>query len=177
MLLIFMAIESPEDRDLFEWAYREYARRLKGTAYRILNDENEAEDAVQDVFVKLMESPKRLRRIPKEEILPFLTVCTRNRALDILRKKGRISEISYEESCEKAGEGEAGPEESDLTVWVREEMAKMPEEQRLTLELHFFWGMNYNEIGAQLGKKPETVQKMAARAVKAMQNRWKGGDR
>lgn len=177
MLPIFMTIEDPKDRDLFEWAYREYAQVLKGTAYRILERQDEAEDAVQDVFVKLMDSPKRLRRIPKDEILPFLTVCTRNRALDIQRKKGRISEISYDESFEKAGEEEAESEESDLTNWVKEEMAKMPEQQRLILELHFFWGMNYNEIGAQLGKKPATVQKMAARAIKAMQNRWKGGAR
>ncbi|MBQ7145711.1 MAG: sigma-70 family RNA polymerase sigma factor [Lachnospiraceae bacterium] len=172
-MLLFMVLENPEDRDLFEWAYREYARMLKGTAYRILNDKDEAEDAVQDVFVRLMDFPERLRRIPEEEILPFLTTCTRNRALDILKKKGRVLEISYEDSFETLGETES--EESDLIIWVKEEMAKMPEEQRLILQLHFFWGLNYKEIGRQLGKNPATVQKTAIRAIREMQKRQNGG--
>ena len=121
-MLLFMVLENPEDRDLFEWAYREYARMLKGTAYRILNDKDEAEDAVQDVFVRLMDFPERLRRIPEEEILPFLTTCTRNRALDILKKKGRVLEISYEDSFETLGETESeeSEEEEDPDLIIKD---------------------------------------------------------
>ena len=174
MLPIFMTIDDPEDRDLFAWLYEEHASFLVGTALRILEDRTEAEDAVQDVFVKLMDSPERLRRIPEEERIMFLVVCTRNRARDILRKKNRILELELnEDSAETAMAPDE--DEPDLVTRLKEEMAKLPLYQQEILEMHYFWGMKFDEIGKQINKKPATVQKMAHRLTKKLKKRLEGG--
>ena len=174
MLPIFMTIDDPADRDLFARLYEEHACLLVGTACRILKDRTEAEDAVQDVFVKLMESPERLRRIPEEERIMYLIVCTRNRARDILRKKNRILELEWnEDSAETAKD--PGEDESDPVERLKEEMAKLPPDQREILEMHFFWDMRFEEIGRQLGRKPGTVQKTARRLIKKLKKRLEGG--
>lgn len=174
MLPIFMTIDDPEDRDLFARLYEEHASFLVGTAKRILEDRTEAEDAVQDVFAKLMESPERLRRIPEEERKMFLVVCTRNRVRDILRKKNRILEMELnEETAETAMDPEE--DEPDLVTRLKEEMAKLPLYQQEILEMHYFWGMKYDEIGKQLNKKPATVQRMAHRLTKELKKRLEGG--
>ena len=171
MILILMAIESPEDRDLFTRLYTDHAAFLVNAAYRILDDWAEAEDAVQDVFVKLMDSPVQIRRIPENERKMFLLVCTRNRARDMLRKKSRIMEMELESIPEMPGDPE---EESDMVGRLKEAMAGLPDHQREILEMHYYWGLKFDEIGQILGKKPAAVQKMSARLTKALRKHLEG---
>lgn len=173
MLPIFTTIEDPKDRDLFDRAYREHSRFLIGTANRILHDWAEAEDAVQDVFVRLMDAPQLLRRVPEEEQRVFLVVCTRNRARDILKKKNQIPELELRE--EIAETAVIPEEEAELAARLKEEMAKLPAGQREILELHFFWGMKFDEIGKLTDKSPGAVQRMANRLVKDLKKRLEGG--
>lgn len=173
MLLILMAIEDPEDRDLFTRLYTENVSLMTSCAKRILNDWAEAEDAVQDVFVNLMESPEQIRRIPEENRKAFLVICVRNRALNILKKKKPVLELEAAEAIESTGYLE--PEEPDRLTLLKEEMAKLPAEQQEILGLHYYLGLTFEEIGALLNKKTATVQKTSARLKKTLRERLKGG--
>ena len=172
MLLILMTIESPEDRDLFTRLYTDHAAFLVNAAYRMLDDWAGAEDAVQDVFVRLMDSPAQVRRIPADERKMFLLVCTKNRARDMLKKKSRIVELELESVPETPFYPE---EESDMVSSLKEAMAKLSDHQREILELHYYWGLTFDEIGRILDKNPAAVQKMSARLTKALRKQLEGG--
>ena len=175
MLLILMAIESAEDRELFTRLYTEYVGLMTSCAKRILNDWTEAEDAVQDVFVKLMESPEQIRRIPEENRKAFLVICVRNRAFNILKKKKPVLELETAEAMEAAGYVES--EESDLLICLREEMEKLTDEQQEILGLHYFLGLKFEDVGRLMNKKTATVQKMSKRLTKILRDRMEGGAR
>lgn len=94
MLLTLLAIlESEDDRRMLSALYEENHDRMEQTALRILNDPRDAEDAVQNAFVKVIGSFEKIFGIPREEI-PFWLVCiVKNEALSILRKNARSEAI------------------------------------------------------------------------------------
>src|SRR4029450_2236763 len=79
------------DRDAFEMIIRTHSRRLFAITYGILQNREEAEDAVQDALVKAWKSRWRVRD-PKK-FPAWLATIARHRAHDIFRK-GRTVPLS-----------------------------------------------------------------------------------
>src|SRR5436309_8742028 len=89
------------DRDAFEMIIRTHSRALFAIAYGILQNREEAEDAVQDALIKAWKSCWRVRD-PKK-FPAWLDMITRHHARDLLRKRRKMP--SPEETIESlAGE-------------------------------------------------------------------------
>src|SRR6266705_4975390 len=81
------------DRDAFEMIIRIHSRALFAIAYGILQNREEAEDAVQDALVKAWKSRWRLR--DPEKFPAWFCMIGRHRARDIFRR-GRTGPLSGE---------------------------------------------------------------------------------
>ena len=111
------------------------ARRIERLLYRIarsyLNDDQEAEDAVQDALIKAWEKRKTLRDI--HQFKPWMTQILSNRCKDILRKRKRWSFFPLEEETvqveipetengdrgyEEAETGTADRHDASLCGWI-----------------------------------------------------------
>ena len=55
MLIYLQMLETPEEKSLFEQIYLEYCGLMFHVAYEILHNEQDAEDAVHQAFVKIAE--------------------------------------------------------------------------------------------------------------------------
>src|ERR1700726_462509 len=77
------------DRDAFEMIIRQQSRPLFAIAYGILQNREEAEDAVQDALVKAWKSRWRVR--DPEKLRAWLCMIARHRARDVFRKRRIIS--------------------------------------------------------------------------------------
>ena len=62
MLIYMMMLETPEEKSLFEQIYLEYRGLMFHVAYEILHNEQDAEDAVHQAFVKIAENIKKIDR-------------------------------------------------------------------------------------------------------------------
>src|SRR5438132_11636443 len=76
------------DRDAFEMIIRTQSRPLFAIAYGILQNREEAEDAVQDALVKAWKSRWRVR--DPEKFPAWLCMITRHRASGVLRKRRTV---------------------------------------------------------------------------------------
>src|SRR5881397_4264215 len=76
------------DRDAFEMIIRRHSRVLFAIAYGILQNREEAEDAVQDALVKAWKSRWRVRDL--EKFPAWLATIARYRARDVLRKRRTV---------------------------------------------------------------------------------------
>src|SRR2546423_9895419 len=72
------------DRDAFEMIIRTHSRGLFAIAYGILQNREEAEDAVQDALVKAWKSRWRVR--DPDKFPAWLSMIARHRARDVFRK-------------------------------------------------------------------------------------------
>lgn len=74
MLAVIMAIENEDDRLFVETVFNRYAKKLYLVAYNILGNRADAEDCVQDTFVKIIDKLDRFKNAQKDDSLIKLLV-------------------------------------------------------------------------------------------------------
>ena len=67
--------------------YLEYHRLMGYVAYRILKNEQDAEDAVQDAFITISNNISKITEPVCEKTKYFALIIVKRKAIDILRKK------------------------------------------------------------------------------------------
>ena len=154
------------DERALEELYDLLAPWVLGLAFRILQDEDEAEEVVADAFAQVW------RRVDKHEsergpLVPWILAIARNRALDALRRRRRWWRKAQRwERAQSAEQGaEAGPalHEASVPGWplhreVHAALAALPEEQRRVVLLAYFEGLTHSEIARRLDQPLGTVK-------------------
>lgn len=105
MLAVIMAIENEDDRLFVETVFNRYAKKLYLVAYNILGNRADAEDCVQDTFVKIIDKLDRFKNAQKDDsLIKLLVIVCRNTALDMYDKNKRIAETQCSQTvCDGGG--------------------------------------------------------------------------
>lgn len=124
--------------------------RLYRAALAILGDPHEAEDAVQDAFVRYLEkAPKDLEN-PSAWLTRVLVNGCKSRLRLAWRRVGPLPETLPA----------PGPEEREEL----EELFSLPPEDRAVIHLHYYEGYSTEEIAGLLSCRPGTVRSRLSRA-------------
>lgn len=158
MLIYLQALDSPEDRTRFEALYTAYRGLMFHVARRILNNDQDAEDAVHMAFVSLAEYTLPQSLGPRARCLA-VTVAER-KAIDLYRFKSRHPQAELEEIP-----GCAAPP-SDGTLAGA--MAALPPRYREVLLLRYYNGYSTAETAGLLGLTPGNVRQVASRAKRLL---------
>jgi len=171
----------PGSRERFAALFRERYRELYGLGYRLLGDHGEAEDVVQETFLKLDGHPVLER--PDEEVAAFLRRVCLNTAYNRLRGRRRSTA-----RLERAGRAERADDETDAQATplldvlraeqqqaVRRALASLPERQRACLLLRHA-GYSYAEIAATLDLAVGSVGVLLARGERAFREAYLDSD-
>ena len=171
MLTIFLTIEDSNERDFITDLYEKNCSRLLGAADHLLHNYHDAEDAVQDVFIKLIPQIQRLQKMPVSDQRAFLTVCVLNRARDILRaRQVRKEEELTEETEDPDSEYDLRSfDQSDVIVRF---LNTRKETERQAFVFYFHLGLRYREIASCLNMTEGAVQKMMSRLKKDLKLYW-----
>jgi RNA polymerase sigma-70 factor (ECF subfamily) len=165
--------DRPNRREWVLDALGQYEGRLLRYAQRLTGDLDQARDVVQFVFLRLCdESPAAIEK----RLAQWLYTVCRNRALDILRTKGRVGWASPTAIDEAGGHSppysrEADPseavEQADLHACLRMLVERLPPSQREAIDL---WaeGFSYLEISRILDRHEGHVRVLVHRGLKAV---------
>jgi RNA polymerase sigma-70 factor, ECF subfamily len=133
-----------------EQAYDQHASALFRYARALLGSVDDAEDAVQEVFVRLARDVSRLPGI--RDLRHYLLRATRNAVYEIVRSKGRRGRL-VEGAALNMQTTSADPEVEQLL----EAFAELPTEQREVVALKVFQGLTFREIAKVIGKPENTA--------------------
>jgi RNA polymerase sigma-70 factor (ECF subfamily) len=159
------------DREAFETVIRSTSRNLFAIAYGILQSREEAEDVVQDTFVKAWKSRWRVRDSVK---LPaWLSTIARHRARDLARKRRPEPLPENFESNEVVPFEGATGQKADLDGEVRSALAQLPELHRAAVTLRYFEDLDYGTIEQTLGLTNGALRGILGRALGLMRKRLK----
>ena len=90
MLAVLLAVlESDTDRQKFIEIYEKYHVQMERTAMRILKEQSDVEDAVQNAFMQMIRHFEKIFEIPCEELPFWIISIVKNEARAILRKNSR----------------------------------------------------------------------------------------
>jgi RNA polymerase sigma-70 factor (ECF subfamily) len=152
------------DRDALEELFRRYRLAAYRVAYRLLGNEADALDAVQEGFVKALTHLHGFQG--RSSFKTWLLRVVSNAALDLGRQRGRREVLSLEAA--EAGDSSPsqlitaddparGLERSDLRHQLDQALATLSEVQRQTFVLHADAGLSYREVADALGISIGTV--------------------
>jgi RNA polymerase sigma factor (sigma-70 family) len=152
---------------IFEELTKGVKNKLYRFALRITGDNAEAEDVVQEVFIKAWQRLNDLPNIQNAEA--WCMTVTKNLALDRLRSKHRkteeIGEILQLTDCNST------PYETDMVQKIRNWMKDLPEKQQLVMHLRDIEDKTYDEIATILEMPMPQVKVNLHRARTAIRER------
>ncbi len=144
--------------------YARHGRLVYGLALRIVGDQEAAEEVCQDVFLRAWEKADTYR-LEKAQVRTWLARIARNRAIDVLRRKGSRearARDAWEEMKSAALETSAGPgpslEDEDMRARISRAILSLSQEQRSALSLAFFQGQTHRQIAETTGEPLGTIK-------------------
>lgn len=152
------------DSELLTAAFAEYRDHLRAVAYRLLGSMTDAEDAVQDTWLRLTSADAG----EVDNLGGWLTTVVARVSLNMLRSRRNHPEEPIGESWPGVAEDAAPEEEAVLADSVGLALlvvldALTPAE-RLAFVLHDMFAMPFTEVAAVLGRSTEATRQLASRA-------------
>ncbi len=160
------------DSDAFSELLERNHRRVLNLAFRYLRDRAGAEDVVQETFLKLYKARDRYQ--PNARFSSYLLRIASNICLSRLRRKRPLSLTedtdgrAVDVSDPNATTGSADMLSEELKARVRAAVDQLPDRQRLAILLNKFEGMDYQQVGEQLGLSPTATKSLLHRARMAL---------
>ena len=159
------------DRQGFDELYDRFSRVLFSIAYRLLNNQEAAEDVLQDVFVQIWEKAP-FYDPSRGKPMTWAITLTRNRAIDRLRSMKRrlllqdelLQEWQSSEQLDDRSSFEAASS-GDTNKMVREALQKLSKDQREAIELAFFSSLTQMEISERLKLPVGTIKARIRRGM------------
>jgi RNA polymerase sigma-70 factor (ECF subfamily) len=169
---IIQALNEGCERAL-RYVYDKYSGRIYFLAMKFLKSPEQAQELVQDVFLKLWE--KRTELDKDRPIEAWLYTVARNRVINQFKKMAReqvkrVSQPVAEERLQAAEEADGRILERETSYLLQEAIRRLPEKQREVYTLARLEGYSRMEIAEQMQISALTVKTHMSRAVISVKN-------
>jgi len=143
--------------------YDAYENKMYGIAYSILNNVEQAEDAVQDAFIKLIPHISTIQRIESLKTKRLVVYTIKNIAIDLYRRNRKETELFTKEVEEKVISENQNGVSSVKTIedryMITQLLSKLPEKYREIIQYRCFYELSYKEIASLLNISEDVAAK------------------
>lgn len=171
---LFTRLRAGESVALDELFRRHYTDLCR-VALRFVNNEQEAEDIIQELFVSIWEK-RTSKRDNLEAVGAYLRRAARNRSLNYLRDRSRIP-VDDGEVPTTIDSGQLADDninQEELSNQIHRAIDALPERCRLVFVMSKLEDMTHKEIADALDISPKTVENQMTRAYRYLRD-WLGG--
>ena len=150
--------------------YRRHGGAVYGLARRVLNNESEAQDVTQEVFLRLWNQPDRFDP-GRGTLRSFLLAQSHARAVDTIRSlNARRAREAKDAQRTASAQYDMSHEAWDLALAdkVSVALAELPKEERRAIELAYFEGRTYVEVAELLDTPEGTIKSRIRNGMRRM---------
>ena len=171
-----VALARDGDNDAFRSLVERYSRYVFSVAYRLTGSVEDAEDVVQNAFLKAHRQLSRFEA--RADFKTWLHRITVNCAIDLIRSR-RHREIGHDPADLEAGTTPASPSEAvpgpdrlmlsaEIRDRLREGLTQLTPSERAAFTLRHVEGLSIREVASAMGLKTEAAKNSIFRAVRKM---------
>src|SRR5512147_899666 len=161
------------DRDWLAERFEENRGHLRAVAYRILGSATEADDAVQEAWLRLTRSDTS----EVENLGGWLTTVVARICLDMLRSRNSRREDSLDDQVTEPSGPKAFAADPEQEALMADSVGlallvvldRLSPAERLAFVLHDMFAISFDEIAGIIGKTPEAARQLASRARRRVQ--------
>lgn len=160
----------------YDQIYNLYSHKLYHFVFKILKDDGDSEDTVQEVFIKIWELRNELKDY--KLLNSFIFTLAYNSSITLIRK--RISSAKYLENLKLASVNQSNDipyveaEFNELKLQIDRLIESLPDRQKQVFLSHREQGLTYSEIAHEMGISENTVENHMAKALKFLRLHLKG---
>ena len=155
---LLSVLETEEEKILIDKLYHEYESQMFSTAYSILQHKQEAEDAVENAFLKIIEHLPNLYLDVNIHTQALLTIMTRNIALNEIKKQKR--QLDKEIAIDDIETIPAPEFDGELSYSkIKELIDKLPPDLKHVVIMRFILGYSAEETAGLLDISASAVYK------------------
>lgn len=158
MLICLQMIDTPEERSNFELLYREYRGLMFHVANRILDNEQDAEDAVHQAFLKIAEHIGRIAEPVCPKTRGFVVTVAENKAIDLYRRRKKHPSVELDETLPGV------PALYEGENVLAECLLKLSARYREVLLLRYCYGYSLRETADLMGVTVSAATQLVHRA-------------
>lgn len=162
------------DMDAAAELYDRYAAQIYALARRIVRNDGDAEDVVQEVFSQAWRSAERYEH-SRGSLAGWLLMMTRTRAIDKIRARQSRPDM-YGSTLPSSIQGREAPAPDVLMAAeaagrLRAALLSLPDPQRTALELAYYEGLTQSEIAERLSEPLGTIKTRMRTALSTLRTR------
>lgn len=166
MFIFLQMLETAEEKLKFEELYMRYRGSMYAVAWKILKNEQDAEDVVQEAFRAIIEHFEKINDISCHKTWNYIVTIVKNKSFTLYKQKEKRNLSVYEDWKEtedgcKTEEDAVQKETADILAEI---MRTLPYPYKEVLYLQYYNGESGETIAALLNKTPENVRKISQRA-------------
>ncbi len=162
-----------DDQDWLAQRFEEHRSRLAAVAYRMLGSRGEADDAVQEAWLRL----SRADSSAVHNLGRWLTTVVGRVCLDMLRSRAAHREEPLDEQVAESAAGRSGGADPEEEALMAESVGlallvvldTLAPAERLAFVLHDMFAVPFGEIASILGRSPNAAKQLASRARQRVQ--------
>lgn len=154
------------DRSSFDKIYDMYAGRLYAFSFDFCKTREEAEDIVQDVFIKLWLIRSKIRNT--DNVKSLLFAMTRNALIKSWKTKTQIQFEGYSEADTLTTEDSSELEYAEMKLLVRHYISMLTPTQRKVVQMSRFEHKQNSEIAESMGLTVQTVKNALSQGLKSL---------
>lgn len=175
--MLIAGMENDFERVFMENIYKKFNSEMKYKALSIVGNENDAEEIVQESFIKLIRKVDTLMRIDEMKLPAYLIITVKNTAINFVKHKSY--ENGFVLTSDEKDAAEWLPDEENIPelLYLRKEeletlvevLPLLPERDLKLLEAKYVLNMPSEEIAKQFGIAPGSIRTYIMRARKKAQ--------
>lgn len=174
MLMIYLAaLETDEAKDLFEQIYKENMQDMYAVAYAVLNNREDAEDAVHQSFLKIADNLTKISQMPCHEMRAYIVMISRNTAINMYNSNKRRAKHS--ETLNESIDYISDYSQEEYTELV-DAIKSLPQIYKDALFLYCLQGFSAKETAKMLGITAENVRQRVSRAKQLLREILERGE-
>jgi len=135
-------------------------------AYRFLGDSAEAEDIVQEAFLRILTAAPRYK--PRAAFSTYLYRVVARLCIDNTRKKRPIFTDTLPETVDSSPDPATALVQKDRNALIRKALDALPARQRMVVILKYYEGLSYGEIARAMGTTIKAVERLLGHARKSL---------
>ncbi len=153
------------EHEAFSVLVNRHTPMFYAAAYRICSDQNDAEDIVQDAFLKLWKNPAIWKETRGAKFTTWFYRIVTNQAIDHIRKKKSSGSGDAIERIEDSAISQHSQMEMDeRQVMLEKAIQSLPERQKLAINMCFYEGLSNKDAASILDVSVKALESLVMRA-------------
>lgn len=178
-LIIIVSTITGKDRELVNKIFSKMNIKMYNISFNILRNNYDAEEAVAQTFLKIVENIERISALPCPQIEPYCVIILKNETMNIIRKRKKIvhaEDIDYFQQ----DDGAYHIWEEYLETVNKEKLLscvnRLSKDERNFIYLRFINEMKFKDISVLLGITEEAAKKRSQRILKKLRLYYEEGE-